>query len=196
MNARIVRIYFDFIDPLSRVASHVLRQGAAAAGAGPPTIIEWIGFELRPPPTPLTTVDDPFWEARLRAARPLAEEYGLGLAPPRLVPWSRKAHELHTLAGERGVGAAVRADLFEAYFGRSSDIGRVDVLVEVAAAAGLDRTETKAVLDVDRHEGDVLAVRAEAERMGVADVPSAWIGGRRVQGFPNLTDLGTLLPHS
>jgi predicted DsbA family dithiol-disulfide isomerase len=187
------RVYFDFVDPISYVVSSSpeLRSGDAAGARGD---VEWVGFELRPPPMPLTASDDPLWSDRARRARPLADALGLILRPPHLVPWTRKAHELHVLAGSRGMGDLVREAIFQAYFGRGEDIGRVDVLVEVAGASGLDRTETKAVLDVDRHEADVVGALSEARALGVGEVPSASVDGRLVEGFPDLTDLGTLLP--
>ena len=181
-----VRLYFDFVDPLSYVASRAL------GGVG--EMAEWVGFELLPAPAPLTAGNDPFWVARRRAAGQAAERLGLELAPPALVPWSRKAHELHLYATEHGRGAEIRAAVFDAFFREGRDIGRVDVLVELAGAVGLDRTETKAVLDVDRHEADVTAARAEAQKAGVTDVPSHVVSGRVVEGFPDPTDLGTLLP--
>jgi predicted DsbA family dithiol-disulfide isomerase len=92
------------------------------------------------------------------------------------------------------VGDAVRTAIFGAYFGAGQDIGRVDVLVAIGVGAGLDPTETKAVLDVDRHEADVTAQRREAEASGVTDVPRLWDGTRLAEGFPDLTGLGTLLP--
>jgi predicted DsbA family dithiol-disulfide isomerase len=85
--------------------------------------------------------------------------------------------------------------VLEAYVRDGRDIGRVDVLVDIATSAGLDRTTTKAVLDVDRHEAEVLSARVVARAEGVSDVPAFWIDGRLVEGFPDPTDLGTLLPH-
>ena len=191
MTEPLLRVYFDFVDPLSYVASRLLEPlGGEPLGAK----VEWVGFELRPPPEPLTTTDDPIWSSRREAAKARAEELGLLLKPPALVPWTRKAHELHTLAAEQGEADAVRAAVFDAYFAAGRDIGRVDVLVEIGAAAGLDRTETKAVLDVDRHEADVASARREAREAGVSDVPSLSVGGRLPEGFPDLADLGTLLP--
>ena len=189
-----VRIYFDFVDPLSYIAAHVLGLRSRSVDETPQATVEWVGFELRPPPAPLTEALDPIWTERWREARVRVETLGLTLDPPRLVPWTRKAHELHILAGLQGQGDIVRVALFEAFFRRGRDIGRVDVLVEIGAAAGLDRTETKAVLDVDRHEADVTSAREEAQARGVTDVPVLSIDGRPVEGFPDPTDLGTLLP--
>jgi predicted DsbA family dithiol-disulfide isomerase len=181
-----VRIYFDFVDPLCYLLSLELAEGALP--------IEWTGFELRPPPAPLTAVDDPAWAERWRAARARAGDSPATLRPPRLVPWTRKAHELHAFASARDLGDRVRAAIFEAYFDAGRDIGRVDVLVDVAAAAGIDRTEAKAVLDVDRHGAEVAAARAEAVELGVDDVPTLHIDGRLERGFPDPVLIGTLLP--
>jgi len=181
-----VRIWFDFVDPLSFLLSREL----SASGAG----AVWAGFELRPPPAPLTAVDDPLWAERWREAGAGAERSGVELRPPRLVPWTRKAHELHALASGLDLADRVRTSIFEAYFLEGRDIGRVDVLVDVAVAAGIDRTEAKAVLDVDRHEADVASARAEAEALGVVDVPTVLLTGRLERGFPDFERLGTLLP--
>jgi len=184
------RIYFDFVDPLS----YLLSLEPEVRGRTGATGVEWTGFELRPPPTPLTAVDDPLWAGRRRAAGALAQERGVALTPPRLVPWTRKAHELHVFARTHGIGDEIRAAIFDAYFADGLDIGRVDVLVDIAVRAGLDRTETKAVLDVDRHETDVDAARAHALTLGVSDVPAVQVEGRVAQGFPDPSLLGTLLP--
>lgn len=195
MPDRIVRIYFDFVDPLSFVASHALGKQPEDVSEPPPTL-EWAGFELRPPPAPLTDVRDPMWTARWKKAIAQAATLQLSFDPPPIVPWTRKAHELHTYGHGEGLGGHLRSSIFEAYFSEGRDIGRVDVLVEIARAVGLDPTATKAVLDVDRHEADVASVRREAEALGVVDVPSRSINGRLVEGFPDPTDLGTLLPDS
>jgi predicted DsbA family dithiol-disulfide isomerase len=183
------RVYFDFVDPVSYLLSlEPSIRGNAAIG------IAWSGFELLPPPTPLTTTDDPLWEDRWRRARARAPGRAPTLRPSRLVPWTRKAHELHAFARARGVADVVRAAIFEAYFTEGRDIGRIDVLVDVAVAAGLERTESKAALDVDRHEAEVASARAEAQELGVRDVPTLWVDGRLVEGFPDPALLGTLLP--
>jgi predicted DsbA family dithiol-disulfide isomerase len=114
--------------------------------------------------------------------------------PPKLVPWSRKAHELHLLARAHAVHDPVREAVFDAYFRDGRDIGRVDVLVDLASRLGLGRTEIKPALDVDRYQADVVDARRRAREEGVADVPSFRAHGTLPEGFPRLEDLGTLLP--
>jgi predicted DsbA family dithiol-disulfide isomerase len=150
-------------------------------------------FELRPPPEPLVEVTDPSLSDRWSEARRLGDESGVSFAPPRLVPWSRKAHELHLLAREHGVAHEVRLAVYEAYLLEGRDIGRVDVLVELATAAGLDRTETKAVLDVDRLEADVAEIRKRALEAGVTGPPELVVGPARLRGFHNGPTLRTFL---
>jgi 2-hydroxychromene-2-carboxylate isomerase len=182
-----LRLFFDFVDPLSFLADRAVDE-LEAAGA---PVVERVGLELRPPPAPLASASDPFWAPRWQAARRVRSAHPL--VPPALVPWSRKAHELHALAAARGLGPALRRALFDAYHRGGRDIGRNDVLLEIAVSLGLDRTETKAALDVDRWTDAVLEARELAHALGVVELPALAIGARIVQGFQNLADLGTLL---
>jgi predicted DsbA family dithiol-disulfide isomerase len=77
-------------------------------------------------------------------------------------------------------------------FGRGEDIGRVDVLVDLARALGLDATEAKAVLDVDRYAQDVAALSAEAAAR-VGEPPPLAFGGRVLRGFHNRDAVRTFL---
>lgn len=178
-------LYFDFVDPLSYLQEIELVALASD--------VERVGFELAPPPAPLTGVDDPRWKERFEKAHPLAKAAGLTLSPPALVPWSRKAHELHLHAREIGHADEVRRAIFEAYFARGEDIGRVDRLVALAVSLGMDRTATKAALDVDRHEQEVSDARRAAAEAGIVDTPTLVAGGRALRGFHNRADLGTLV---
>jgi 2-hydroxychromene-2-carboxylate isomerase len=186
MAPTVARLFFDFTDPLSYLVERTL---AELEHEDP--LADRIGFELRPPPEPITAATDPLWAPRWEVARRVSG--ALPAAPPPLVPWTRKAHELHLWAAARESAVEVRRALFEAFFQEGRDIGRVDELVRIAVAAGLDGTAAKATLDVDRHEQDVMEVRRDAARCGVVELPALVFGGRVVQGFHNLTDLSTLL---
>lgn len=188
------RFYFDFVDPVSYLTARELEAAVSASGI----VVEWIGVEIVPPSHPLTTPDDPVWSERWRWVRALSTEgdsaLDLSLETPPLVPWTRKAHELvlHAEAAD-GRGAEVRGAVFEAFFTEGLDIGRVDVLVGLARRHGLDLTETKAVLDVDRYGEEVAARRAEALGAGLRTVPTLAAGGRTLEGFHNRASLSTFL---
>ena len=185
------RFFFDFVDPLSYLVSRELAADPGETGALESPV--WTPFELRPPPTPLIGLDDDSLADRWGQAHGPAEGMGIELRPPELVPWSRKAHELALYAETHGREDEVRARTFDAYFIEGADIGRVDVLVAIGRRAGLDLTETKAVLDVDRFEGAILEARALGASLEIFDVPTLVVGDRRLRGFHNRTAIGTFL---
>ncbi|WP_325311769.1 DsbA family oxidoreductase [Longimicrobium sp.] len=165
-----VLVFSDFTCPFCHVTEAALRRLEAEGLAAP----RYAAFELYPADTALPaapSADD--WAA----ARPLAEELGVGMEMPPAVPRTRKAHEAAKLAAEKGVGWEMREAIFAAYFRDGRDVGRIDVLVELAAALGLDATETKVVLDVDSLSGAVAADEALARRLGIAAVPALIVGG-------------------
>jgi len=183
------RFYFDFVDPLSYLLAHELAQVP-----GPSEVpVEWIGIEIVPTSHPLAAPSDPVWAERWALAADVARELGVPLATPPLVPWTRKAHELVMHAAASGRATEVREALFRAFFVEGRDIGRVDVLVAIARDQGLDLTETKAVLDVDRYDAEVADRRAEALRSGLRTVPTLTAGERVLEGFHNGPSLSTFL---
>lgn len=176
-------LHFDFTDPGSRIAAHLVDEAGVAEA------VDWRGLELRPPPHPLIDAADPAWrDHHARIAR-LARDSGVPMGTPKLIPWTRKAHELAEFARAGDCYHAVRRALFEAHFVARIDIGRIDLLVEIAHRAGLDRTETRAVLDVDRHTGDVLEQREAARKDGVTAVPALVAGGRRLEGLATTAEM-------
>jgi predicted DsbA family dithiol-disulfide isomerase len=96
-------------------------------------------------------------------------------------------------AGANGVAEEAHREVFEAFFGRGDDIGRVDVLVGIAVRIGLDHTEVKAVLDVDRYASEVGRHRAQAERAGVASPPALVHGTARLRDFLSREALRTFV---
>ncbi len=170
-------LYFDFIDPVSHLVGRMAdRAGVAAA-------IEWRGLELRPPPQPMIDPGAAEWRARQTIAVSHAGPPEDGApSPPPIIPWTRKAHELSEFARERDCLHTVRRSLFRAHFVDHIDIGRIDLLLEIARGAGLDPSETRAVLDVDRYTATVLSHRRDALEEGVRDVPALVQPGERLEG--------------
>ena len=181
--------FFDFIDPVSYLVARELE----ALEASDRSRVRWMACELRPPPTPLTSKDDPTLSFMWEGARDAAAGLGIDFNPPSLVPWTRKAHELFRHAEEKSSGGGMAMRIFEAYLLHGRDIGRVDVLVELAGAEGLDATEAKAVLDVDRFEADVATDRTHAEAFEVSVPPALIRGDDRREGFQDRHAIGTFL---
>ena len=179
-----VIFYFDYVDPasylLDRALDGLLPDRMALARRP---------FELRRPALPPIDPGSGAWEARCGAVRRGAADYGLDIPMPRRMPWSRKAHELSLHAREKGCCEAVHATLFRSFFERKADIGRIDVLVALAEAEGLDATEARAVLDVDRYAAQVEEMREAALRAGVRGPPAVEVDGRRLEGLPDRRSL-------
>lgn len=163
-----VRFYFDYVDPGSLLVERQLAALESERGLR----VERIPFEVRPPPAPLIDPRSPEWRSFWERARRAAAARGVSLGEPRIVPWTRKAHELALHAREEDRFPALHGALFEAFLLDGRDLGRVDVLLDLAVRHGLDLSRTKAVLDVDRHAPAVTGARMQAERLGVRGVPT------------------------
>jgi predicted DsbA family dithiol-disulfide isomerase len=86
-------------------------------------------------------------------------------------PNTTRAHRLILFAEEKGAADAVTRVLFRALFQEGRDVGRPEVLADVAAEAGLDRDEAVEFLAGDRLAHDVAAAHQQAERIGIRGVP-------------------------
>jgi predicted DsbA family dithiol-disulfide isomerase len=164
-----VVVFSDFACPFSYVTEAALRR-MEAAGEIQSTCL---AFELYPVPAPLPAEVDGGW---MDALRPLAEELGLALRVPPAPVRTAKAHEAAAFAQARGVGPAMREAIHAAYFGAGRDIARIDVLVELGAALGLDAGELKVVLDVDSLSPRIRAEQDAARRAGVEVTPTVVAG--------------------
>ena len=81
------------------------------------------------------------------------------------------AHRLVQLGLERGVQAAVKERMMKAYFSDGEAIGDRDVLVRLAAEAGLDRDEAADVLATEKFTREVRTDEAMAQANGISGVP-------------------------
>ncbi len=183
------RLYFDYIDPGSLLLERRLLRAAGGRGI----TVERVPFEVRPPPESLIDPGSEGWGRYWSAMVEEAREEGLGLRTPDRVPWTRKAHELGLHAKENGRFEEVHATLFQGFLEDGRDLGRVDVLVELARQSGLDPGETKAALDVDRHTAELERLRSTGEAEGVRGVPTLVFGDRVLEGVPSNSELNAFL---
>lgn len=178
MAAPPVVVFSDFTSPFCYVTEAALWRIAKETGVEP----EFRARELHPPGTPLPLERD---AAAVEAAGPLAEAEGVTIRP-RIPVRTRKAHEAARFARSRSVETEMRLrrEIYRAFHDGGRDVGRIDVLVELAAHLGLDPTETKVVLDVDTFAAAVEDDEAAARRMGVEGVPAVLVGtGARARSF-------------
>src|SRR5690348_3121072 len=88
-----------------------------------------------------------------------------------IIPNSFDAHRLIWLAGQVGQQDATVEALFRAYFCEGINLTNSANLIEVVAAAGLDRKQAKRLLGSDWGRVDVQAEEQEIKDFGVSSVP-------------------------
>jgi predicted DsbA family dithiol-disulfide isomerase len=87
-----------------------------------------------------------------------------------VAPNTMLSHRLIALAPADQKEAIIDA-IFTAYFEEGQDIGKLDVLLDIAAAQGLDREETEQALEGDEGTAEVLADVQQARAAGITGVP-------------------------
>jgi len=104
------------------------------------------------------------------------------------------AHRVLHLAAARGRQDALKERLLRATFTDGEPIGDAETLVRLAAGAGLDADEVRAVLASDRYAAEVRADEAQARAYGISGVPFFVVDGRYgVSGAQPVEALGAVL---
>ncbi len=183
--------YFDYIDPASYLMHRQLGQ---LLPHGPEPALH--PLEVRPVPEDLIDGTDPDWNAYGETVAGFAREAEIRMTRPEFVPWSRKAHELRLHAVEQGLASLMHEEIFTARFREGADIGRVDVLVAAAEKVGLDPSESKAVLDIDKYTDRIVDLRQEAEAAGVRRAPTLRSGTMSLVGPASIGGLRHFLEHA
>ena len=101
----------------------------------------------------------------------------------RLRVWNTfDAHRLLHWAGLQGADyqRALKHALLQAYHGEGRNPGAHDVLLELAAAVGLDATEAAAVLKDGRYTDEVRAAEQAWQRAGIQSVPAIVINEKHL----------------
>jgi predicted DsbA family dithiol-disulfide isomerase len=161
-------VWADYVCPFCWLAETELRRRGPLVAQ-----VERGAFELRPAGAPLPDADDPGlpddWE---RVIAPLARELDVTLRYPTLMTRTRKAHEAAAYARSQGALEVMHEAIYRAYWEDGRDIGRIDVLVEIGVAVGLDRGGLRVALDIDQWTARVLDDQAWAGQLGIHGVPA------------------------
>jgi 2-hydroxychromene-2-carboxylate isomerase len=104
-----------------------------------------------------------------------------------------QAMRLAVWADEQGMGDAFARAAFEAAFVRGEDLSREQVLLDVAAAVGLDVADTAHALGDARIKTALRAATDRAIAEGVGGVPCTRVNGRIFYGDDRLEQAAALL---
>lgn len=169
-----IAVRSDYVCPFCYLEEPVLERIRQEYGEA--VDVEWRAFELRPEPHPKLDPDSEYlhsvWN---QSVYPMARQRGMTLKLPPVQPRSRKAFELAEFASEQGRFDEVHHALFKAFFEHGRDLADIDVLLDIAAAAGLNPDEGRAALEQERFLDCVLADQRDAHAFGISGVPAALV---------------------
>lgn len=157
-----------------------------------PFAIEWQPFQLAPN-TPRQGVDRADYllrifgtQQRTVAAHQRLEELGraagltFNFEAIKTTPNTFDAHRLIYWAGLEGRQTLVVSALFRAYWREGRDIGRVQVLTEIATEAGLDRAVIGRLLTSDADSDLIRTREMHAREKGISAVPTFIVANQHV----------------
>jgi predicted DsbA family dithiol-disulfide isomerase len=164
-----VRFYYDVVCPYSYLETHAVEAAEDAGGIE----VEWLPFELRPAPRPLLQPrGDHLRTDWTQHVYRRALERGIEIHLPRYQPRSTLPLAACLWAGEIGALRVFKHALYEAFFCEGEDIATDGEIARAAERSGLDPDlAVAAAYDADTIRR-IAAVREEAERAGVAGVPT------------------------
>jgi predicted DsbA family dithiol-disulfide isomerase len=187
-----IDIISDVICPWCFIGKRRLEKAIAAHGE--PVKVRWLPFQLNPQMPregvgrkEYRTKKFGSWERSLELDAQMVavgETEGIHFAFDRTerTPNTLDAHRLIWLADQQGIQDSVMEALFRAYFVEGRNISNRQMLIEVVAEAGLDRSRAEAVLN----SNDGLEAIKEAEglsrRHRVDGVPYFIINGKITLG--------------
>lgn len=177
-----IDIYSDPICPWCFIGKRRLER-ALAERPGLEVTVRWRAFQLNPDMAPDGMDRGAYLAAKFGGADRAAQVYqyvlaaarkeglAIDLAAIRRTPNTLDAHRLIRFAGPGAVQDKVVEGLFRGYFLDGRDIGDREVLVAVAADAGLDGPAVSAFLDGDQEAAAVQAEDRRARMLGITGVP-------------------------
>ncbi|WP_341908025.1 DsbA family oxidoreductase [Polaromonas sp. YR568] len=178
-----VQVWSDFVCPFCMIAEQPLLEAVEAFGQ--PVDIEWMPFELRPYPTPTLRPEDSYLQTVWpQSVYPVAERFGVQLRLPSVSPqpYTAMAWQGYQFARAEGKGHVYNDAVLRAFFQEDRDIGRVDVLVDIAREVGLDPVGFEAALRDGRFREIHEQALAMARAQGVSGVPAFRIGPHWLPG--------------
>jgi predicted DsbA family dithiol-disulfide isomerase len=182
-------IYSDTICPWCFIGKRRLER-ALAERPQPGLSIHWRAFQLNPGMPPEGMDRRYYLEAKFGGVERAGRIYdmvraagaseGIDFAFDRIArtPSTLNSHRLIRYAAERGRQDQLLEAVFCSYFLGGRDIGSDDVLVEIAAEAGMDCDAARRYLDSDADVETVLSEDRIARRLGITGVPCFVFNGR------------------
>ncbi|CAB4989611.1 unannotated protein [freshwater metagenome] len=178
-----VEVWSDVVCPWCYIGKRRLDEALAAFPGGDDVVVVHRAFQLDPKAVSdgRRTVDviaekygtDPAGAAAMMAnVTEVAATVGLSYRLLDTVSGNtRDAHRLVLWAQAQGQSAELLESMYSGYFEQARDIFTTEALCELAAEAGLDSTEARAMLSTTAFIDDIAADQALAAQFGATGVP-------------------------
>lgn len=179
-----IKVYSDYVCPFCFLAKHPFEE----AIEGKDVEVEWHPFELRPEPSvPLDPINDPsklaLWGKYIY---PAIEKVGINMKLPNVSPhpYTGLAFEGFHFAKAHGKAKEYNDKIFRAFYQEEKNIGKLDILSDIAGQIGLNTEHFKEALE----KGTYRKVQAEAlrhayEEAEINAVPTFIIGNTVIGGM-------------
>jgi predicted DsbA family dithiol-disulfide isomerase len=95
----------------------------------------------------------------------------MNFAKQSVLPNTRKAHALISVAQKQGLQLLVTESLFKAYFTDGTDLSKDENLLDIATKAGLDRTVAETAIASKPLLDSIAAQEDEMQSLGIRGVP-------------------------
>jgi predicted DsbA family dithiol-disulfide isomerase len=163
--------------------------------------VRWIAFPLHPETPEQGTALEQLFSGRSPAdiesmrqrLKGAADEVGLPMGERKYTFNSRLAQELAKWAESKGKGDQFHQAVFRAYYADGRNIGKIDVLVDLAKAIGLPEQEARSTLESRAYREAVDSDWAKCRALNVTAVPTFVVNGQRVVGAQPYTALEQLV---
>jgi predicted DsbA family dithiol-disulfide isomerase len=161
---------------------------------------QWVSYELHPETPPAGMMlserfkgyDLSSFYNQLRAR---GKEVGVAFGTHSILSNSRLALMASEYARDQGRYNAFHEKMFHAYFTEGLDIGKPDVIADVAKKSGLDEKATLSAISDNRYSSHLNEARKEGQLIGLTGVPLFVIenkyqivGAQPIETFRNLLD--------
>jgi predicted DsbA family dithiol-disulfide isomerase len=161
---------------------------------------KWVSYELHPetPPAGMLLSErfkgydlSSFYD-QLRAR---GKEVGVAFGTHTILSNSKRALMASEFARDQGQYESFHENMFHAYFTKGLDIGKPDVIADVAKKSGLDEKETLSAIRDGRYTSRLNETRKEASLIGLTGVPlfvienkHKIVGAQPIETFRDLLD--------
>lgn len=147
--------------------------------------IEWRPFELHPEVSDEGMSYEVYFHGHgtelVNNVTDYGKDVGLNIKTRSLYN-SRNSLKVNEYAKQEGKFEVFHKAIFKAYLEDDRNIGNLDILLDIAEEAGLERTRVKAFIESSEAEEIITNFKNEALRLGINSVPSFIINNNLIRG--------------